>query len=86
MMWQWFLVQVDSSSSASLYSDFALHILYYCVFLAKHPVDKKLGDEFSRWWTNWYQYSRDTVTISVVFGDIMLFRPNVTPNNGKYVQ
>ena len=55
MMRKWFLIQADLNSSASLHSNFAIHNLYYCIFLARHPGDKALSDEFSQWWPDWYR-------------------------------
>ena len=86
MMHRWFLIQVDTESSAMLRPDYALVSHYYCVFLAKHSNDKRLSDEFSRWWSDWYRYSRDTVSNDIVYGDRVLFRPNMSPDSTKYIQ
>ena len=85
MLHRWYLIQIDLASSASLHSDYAVRSLYYCVFLAKHPGDCRLSDEFSRWWPDWYRYSRDSVSNNVVFRDRILFRPNVAPDSSKYI-
>lgn len=86
MMNRWFLIQIDLESSASLHNDYAVQSLYYCTLLAKHPSDKRLSDEFSCWWPNWYRYSRDYVSNDIVFGDRILFRPNMAPHSIKYIQ
>ena len=59
---------------------------YYCSFLAKHVSDKKWSDEFSRWWSDWYRYSRDSVTNVIIFGDRVLFRPSILPDSAKYIR
>ena len=86
MMHRWFLIQVDMESSATLQPDYAITSTYYCIFLAKHSSDKRLSDEFSRWWPDWYKYSRDTVSNDIVYGDRILFRPNMSPDSTKYIQ
>ena len=85
-MYCWFLIQINLESSALLHSDYAMKSLYYCIFLAKHPGNKRLSDKFSRWWPKWYKYSRDTVSNNIVFGDRILFHPNVILDNVKYIQ
>ena len=82
----WFLIQLDLESSVSLHSDYAIRSLYYCIFLAKYPNDKRLSDEFRRCWPDLYKYSRDSVSNDLVFGDIILFRLNVIPDITKYIQ
>jgi len=86
MLHRWYLIQIDLASSVSSHSDYAVRSLYYCVFLAKHPGDSRLSDEFSRWRPDWYRYSRDSVSNDIVFGDIILFYPNVTPDSSKYIK
>ena len=82
MLRHWFLIQTDLGSSALLHSNYDIRSLYYCLFLENHPEDKRLSDKFGRWWSDWY----DSVSNDVIFGDIILFRPNVTPNSVKYIQ
>ena len=65
---------------------FATTGLYYCLFLAKHPADMNKSDEYSRWRPDWYNYSRDSVTDDIIFGERMLFRPSVNPDHVKYIQ
>ena len=86
MMQRWFLIQIDMENSATLQPDYAIASLYYCAFLAKHFNNKSLSDEFSCWWPDWYKYSRDTLSNGVVYGDMVLFRPNMTPRSPTYIQ
>ena len=86
MLRKWYLVQVDIDASASLRQDYVSSGLYYCSFLAKHPGDIKLSDEHSRWWPDWYRYSRDSVTHDIIFGARILFRPSVLPDSTKYIR
>ena len=86
MLHRWYLIKIDLTSSALLHSDYAVRSLYYCIFLAKHPGDSRLSDEFSRWWLDWYRYSRDSVSNDIVYGDRILFCPNVAPDSSKYIQ
>ena len=44
MMRRWFIIQVDIDASKSLEPDFVATGIYYCVFLAKHPGNKKIID------------------------------------------
>lgn len=81
---KWFLVQVDLELSKTNDIDFTNSGLYVCSFLAKHPTDIKKSDERSRWWPDWYEYHRDK-TGNIVYGDRVLFRPNITPNRDKYI-
>ena len=86
MIRKWYLVQVDIEASASLRHDYAEAGVYYCSFLAKHPADKKMSDEHSRWWPDWYKYSRDSISNDIVFGTRILFRPSILPNSSKYIR
>ena len=73
MLQKWFLVQVDIYASASLRQEYVTAGVYHCSFLAKHSGDKKLSDELSRWWPDWYRFSRDSISNDIVFGSRMLF-------------
>ena len=86
MKGQWYLVQVDLEASKTLCSNYILSTLYYYLFLAKHPADKNKSDKYSRWWLDWYRYSRDYVTKEISFGDRVLFRPPITLDERKYIQ
>ena len=86
MLRKWYLVQVDIEASASLRQDYVTSGVYYCSFLAKHPGDIKLSDEHSRWWPDWYRYSRDSVTNDVIYGTRILFRPSMLPDSTKYIR
>ena len=83
---QWYLVKIDLEASARSCAAFATTRVYYCLFLAKHPADMDKSDEYSRWWPDWYKYSRDSVTDDIIFGDRMLFRPSINPDPDKYIQ
>jgi len=83
---RWYLVQMDLEATASIVKPTLCEGEYYCTFLAKHPSNTKLSDDCSRWWPNWYRYSRDSVTDDIVFGDLILFHPNITPNHTKFIQ
>mmetsp|Transcript_30633 Transcript_30633/g.36414 ORF Transcript_30633/g.36414 Transcript_30633/m.36414 type:complete len:194 (+) Transcript_30633:253-834(+) len=51
-----------------------------------YPSDAGKSDDSSRWWSDWYRYSQDSITDNVIFGDRVHFRPNITPNHSKYSQ
>jgi len=55
-------------------------------FLAKNPSDKSKSDDASRWWPDWYQYSRDSISNDIVFGTRILIQPNVNPDASKFIQ
>lgn len=59
---------------------------YYCVFLAKHPKDATTSNDASRWWSDWYCFSRGKFSSDIIFGTRTLFRPNVHPDASKYIQ
>ena len=52
-----------------------------CIFLEKHPQDSRKSDKHSR-----YGYSTCNHINHIIFGDIVLIRPNFTPSSAKYVQ
>jgi len=83
---RWYLVQVDAESTAEVNQDYQNNGKVWCVFLAKHPNDMRKSDEFSRWWPDWYEYKVCDKTRQLIFGDRILFRPNVTPSSSKFVQ
>ena len=83
---KWYLVKVDLEASEQSCAEFASTSLYYCSFLAKHPADMNKSDEYSRWWPDWYKYSRDSVTNDIIYGYRMLFRPSMNPDPAKYIE
>ena len=46
----------------------------------------KKSDEFSRFWPDWYKYTRCSKTDQILFGDRYLFRPNHTPTKTKFIR
>ena len=86
MRQRWYLVQIDLESTATLNPHWRTTGRYYCVFLARHPADKDKSDEFSRWWPDWYRYTRCKTTNDIIYGDRVLFRPAVLPSSEKYIQ
>ena len=86
MIRRWYLVQIDMETSTSIDAQCQTSGFYYSHFLAKHPSDAGKSDDSSRWWPDWYRYSRDSITDDVIFGDRVLFRPNITPDHSKYIQ
>ena len=85
MLRKWYLVLVYIDASASLHRDYVTSGVYYCSFLAKHPGDIRLSDEHSRWWSDWYRYSKDSVTNDIIFGMRILFRPSMLPDSTKFI-
>ena len=86
MLRKWYLVKVDIDTSTSLRQDYATAGVYYSFFLEKHPGNIKLSDEHSRWWPDWYKYSRNSVTNDIVFGTRMLFGPSMLLDSTKYIR
>ena len=70
---QWYIVKVGLEVSGRFYFKYILSKLDYCLFLAKHPTDKSKSEKYSRWWPDWYMFSRDSITKSLVFGDKIFF-------------
>ena len=64
----WYVVQVDMPSTLELNPDYATNGQYWCVFHYKHPSDHKRSDACSRWWPEWYRYSRDPVSQDIIYG------------------
>ena len=56
-----------------------------CV-LVKHPDDIRLSDELSRWWPEWYKYTRCEKTNVIIYGDRINIRPSVTPCSSRFIQ
>jgi len=83
---RWYLVQIDIDTSKTININSSRPSSLHCYFLAKHPVDLNKSDTSSRWWPDWYRYTRDSISNNIVFGDQILFRPNISPNPGKYIQ
>ena len=83
---RWYLVQVDLQSTEEINPTAQENGKYWCMFLAKHPGDKKKSDKFSRWWPEWYRYTRCKDTNDVVYGDRILIRPSTNPDSTKFVQ
>ena len=81
-----YLVQVDIHATAILGALLRQTGLHYYIFLAKHSSNIKKSDDSSRWWPDWYHYSRDPISNGIVFGDMVIFGPNVTPDAAKYIQ
>ena len=82
----WYVIQVDMPSTVTQNPAYASNGLYWCVFHYKHPSDHKLSDACSRWWPEWYRYSRDKVSHDIIYGNRILIRPSVTPNADKFIQ
>lgn len=58
---------------------------YYCVFLAKHSGDRLKSDEYSRWWPEWWSYSKDDREI-ITYEKRYEFPPTTTPHYSKFIQ
>jgi len=86
MLRRWYIVQIDLDASESFDTNYRVSGCYYCHFLAKHLSDISKCDDSGRWWPDWYCYSRDSVSNDIVFGDRILFCPNITPYHRKYIQ
>ena len=85
MLRRWYLVQICMEATIEIEPQYLDSGKYYANFLAKHPGDANFSDEESRWWPDWYRYSRDS-SGDIVFGDRILFRPGIFPNSSKYIQ
>ena len=55
---------------------------YNVIFLSRHPDDKYLCDDRSRWWPEWHEYQLDANNVPVC-GARMLFSPKRKPNLKK---
>ena len=82
----WYVVQVDMPSTIEVNPDYASNGQFWCVFHFKHPSDTKLSDACSRWWPEWYKYSRDPVSNNIIYGERILVQPSVTPSDKKFIQ
>ena len=82
---RWYLIQVDMASTIETNPAFNTNGRYYCTFLAKHPNDKHKSDEFSRFWPDWYNYTKDKNDV-ITYGNRILFAPHINPNPDKYIE
>ena len=83
---RWYLVQVDIESTLEMKPDYITNAEYWCVFHVRHPNDLKLSDEHSRWWPEWYRYSRCSSTNDIIYGDRILIQPSVIPSGIQFIQ
>ena len=83
---RWYLIQVDLQDTMDINPLMINKGRYWCIFLAKHPGDNVKSDEFSRWWPEWYRYTRCKTTQTIVYGDRILVRPNSNPDSSKFIQ
>ena len=83
---RWYLVQIDMESTATANPDYATNGKYWCIFHYSHPNDKDKSDEFSRWWPEWYRYTRCSTTDAIIYEYRILIRPSVTPCSKKFIQ
>ena len=56
------------------------------MFLANQPSDVCKSDKFSRWWTDWYEYTICLDIGQIIYGNRILFAPSRVPNRDKYIQ
>ena len=73
---KWFLVQVVIADSND---DPIQNGNQFCTFLHKHPKDKNLADDKSRWWPEWRELIWDDKN-DYDFGDRILFGPLQKPD------
>ena len=80
---RWFLVKIelDLTYSLDLQPETTGH--YLVAFLARHPRDKQLTDDFARWWPEWHEYTIGADNIPD-FGQRVLFHPLRKPNLSKF--
>jgi hypothetical protein len=83
---RWYLVQIDMISTRTINPEFASNGGYWCVFLARHMDDNKRSDELSRWWPEWYRYTKCSVTRDIIYGDRVQIRPSTIPCSTKFIQ
>ena len=57
---------------------------YHVTFLLRHPADKHLCNDKSRWWREWHAYYLDDENVPV-HGALMLFSPKRKPGETKYM-
>ena len=56
------------------------------MFLATHYKDINKSHEFSRWWPEWYRYTRCKETGVIIYGDRMHIKPSNNPCSSRFVQ
>ena len=83
---RWYLVQVDMESTAEVNPNYSTNGEYYCVFLAKHRDDNPKSDEHSRFWPDWYRYTKDPITGIITYTVRVLFPPHRQPDPARYIQ
>ena len=83
---RWYLIQVDMISTKEINPEYASNGEYWCVFLAPHHEDNKKSHELSRWWPEWYRYTKCGKTNVITYGDRVHIRPSTIPCSSKFIQ
>ena len=83
---RWYLIQFDMISTKEINPDYATNNEYWCVFLAPHHDDSKKSHELSRWWPEWYRYTKCEKTHDIIYGVRIHIRPSTIPCSSKFIQ
>ena len=67
MIYQWCVINIDKEVSVSIDPDCKVLGSYYYSFLFYCPSDSKKSDDTSRWWPDWYRFTRDSITNYIIF-------------------
>ena len=56
------------------------------MLLMKKPNNRHKNDKSGRLWQGWYYYSTCMKTEEIIYGDMILIRPNINPESKKFIQ
>ena len=83
---RWYLVKVDPEATSEINKDDSAIYSYLCIFLANHPNDIYKSDKFSRFWTEWYRFTRCSKKEIIIYEERILIQPNHNPGKEKCIQ
>ena len=66
------IFQVDLEAISEINQDDSAIDSYHCIFLAKHPNDMGKSDKFSRFWPQWYRFTRCSKKENLIYEEKIL--------------
>ena len=83
---RWCIIQVDMISTKLINPHFASNGEYWCVFLATHMDNNKRSHKLSRWWPEWYKYTRFKKTGDIIYGNCAQIRPSTILCSTEFIR
>ena len=73
-------------STREVNPEYASNGEFWCMFLAPRCEDVKKSHELSRWWSEWYRYTKCQYTDVIMYCDRVHIRPSTNPCSSKLIQ